>query len=46
MKFVNPLPFVADMGRATSFYREVLGLRVLKDHGAFVTFEGGFALHD
>jgi catechol 2,3-dioxygenase-like lactoylglutathione lyase family enzyme len=46
MKFVNPLPFVADIGRAKRFYAEVLQLKVLEDHGAFVRFEDGFALHD
>ena len=46
MKFVNPLPFVADMARAKAFYTDVLGLRVVEDHGDFVQFEHGFALHE
>ncbi|MHA7776435.1 VOC family protein [Roseibium sp. M-1] len=46
MKFVNPLPFVADIERAKRFYAEVLDLRILEDHGDFVRFESGFALHD
>ena len=46
MKFVNPLPFVADIDRSKRFYSEVLGLHVLEDLGDFVRFENGFALHD
>lgn len=46
MRFVNPLPFVADIERAKGFYRDLLGLAVLADHGDFVRFEGGFALHE
>lgn len=46
MKFVNPLPFVADMTRAKAFYNDVLGLKILQDHGNFVQFENGFALHE
>ncbi|WP_120633795.1 VOC family protein [Ruegeria sp. EL01] len=46
MRFVNPLPFVSDMSRSVVFYREVLGLSVIADHGNFVQFGNGFALHD
>lgn len=46
MRFVNPLPFVADVDRSKAFYRDVLGLTVSEDHDGFVRFEGGFALHD
>ncbi|MGI9486296.1 MAG: VOC family protein [Geminicoccaceae bacterium] len=46
MKFVNPLPFVTDIDRSKRFYSDVLGLRVLEDHGDFVRYEDGFALHD
>ncbi|MFZ2102214.1 MAG: VOC family protein [Oricola sp.] len=46
MKFVNPLPFVADMGRSKTFYADLLGIAILEDHGGFVRFENGFALHD
>lgn len=46
MKFVNPLPFVTDMKRAEDFYADVLGLKVVQDHGDFVQFENGFALHE
>lgn len=45
MKFVNPLPFVNDMDRSKQFYSEVMDLRILEDHGDFVRFETGFALH-
>ena len=46
MRFVNPIPFVRDIGRSTAFYRDVLGLSVVADHGTFVLFEGHFAIHD
>ena len=46
MQFVNPLPFVADIERSKEFYSGLLGLEVLEDHGNFVKFEGGFALHE
>lgn len=46
MKFINPLPFVADMARAKTFYSDVLGLTILQDHGNFVQFDNGFALHE
>ncbi|MEM8916797.1 MAG: VOC family protein [Pseudomonadota bacterium] len=46
MRFVNPLPFVADIGRSKTFYADVLGLQVEEDHGNFVKFSNGFALHD
>lgn len=46
MQFVNPLPFVEDMARAKAFYSEVLGLSILQDHGNFVQFDNGFALHE
>jgi len=46
MKFINPLPFVADIDRAKKFYTELLRLRIQEDHGDFVRFDNGFALHD
>jgi catechol 2,3-dioxygenase-like lactoylglutathione lyase family enzyme len=46
MKFANPLPFVADISRSKAFYQTLLQLRIIQDHGNFVLFEGGFALHD
>lgn len=46
MRFVNPIIFVRDIGVATAFYRDVIGLTVSQDHGAFVLFEGHFAIHD
>ncbi len=45
-KFINPLPLVADMQVAKDFYRDVVGLSVAQDHGDFVRFSSGFALHD
>jgi catechol 2,3-dioxygenase-like lactoylglutathione lyase family enzyme len=46
MRFVNPLLLVRDIARSVQFYRAALGLEVAGDHGDFVRFEGGFALHD
>lgn len=46
MRFVNPIPFVADMDRSREFYNKRLGLRVIEDFGNFVLFETGFAIHD
>lgn len=46
MKFVNPLPFVSDIKRSKEFYAGVLGLSIREDHGNFVMFEDGFAIHD
>ena len=46
MQFVNPIPFCRDIAAARDFWRDVVGLTVKADHGAFVLFEGGFALHD
>jgi catechol 2,3-dioxygenase-like lactoylglutathione lyase family enzyme len=46
MKFINPLPFVAGMERSKRFYGEALGISILEDHGDFVRFENGFALHE
>jgi len=44
-KFICPLLVVADMQRARSFYETVMGLNVIVDFGANITFEGNFALH-
>jgi catechol 2,3-dioxygenase-like lactoylglutathione lyase family enzyme len=46
MRFVNPIAFVQDIRAATAFYRDVVGLAVMEDHGDFVLFDGHFALHD
>ncbi|MGJ8531235.1 MAG: VOC family protein [Alphaproteobacteria bacterium] len=46
MKFINPIPFVADLARAKAFYCDLLGLNILQDHGNFVQFDNGFALHE
>ena len=45
MRFVNPIPFVRDVAASKRFYTEVLGLTVAADHGDFVRFESGFAIH-
>jgi catechol 2,3-dioxygenase-like lactoylglutathione lyase family enzyme len=46
VRFVNPLPFVADLARSVAFYEAALGLAVAEAHDDFVRFSGGFALHD
>lgn len=46
MKFINPIPFVHDVAISKEFYRSLLRLNVMQDHGDFVQFENGFALHD
>ncbi len=46
MRFVNPIPFVRDVAASKAFYTSLLGLRVVEDHGHFVRFETGFAIHD
>ncbi len=44
MKFSAPLLVVKDLERSRAFYREVLGLRVISDFGANITFTGGVSL--
>ncbi|AKA70458.1 VOC family protein [Clostridium scatologenes] len=44
MKFKNPMLVVTDMEKAKTFYKDVLGLRVIMDFGANVTLTGGVAL--
>lgn len=39
MRFINPIPFVRDISRSKEFYRDILGIKVLKDFGDFVLFE-------
>lgn len=46
MRFVNPIPFVRDIGISKIFYCEMLGLVIRQDFGNFVMFETGFAIHD
>ena len=44
MKFKNPLLVVSDMEKSKTFYKDVLGLRVIMDFGANVTLTGGLCL--
>lgn len=44
MKLKNPLLVVSDMEKSKTFYKQVLGLRVIADFGANVTLTGGLAL--
>lgn len=46
MRFINPIPFVRDIDRSRAFYRDVMQLQIRADHGNFVLFEGGFAIHE
>lgn len=46
MRFINPIPFVRDINVSKQFYSAVLGLSIVEDHGNFVKFESGFAIHD
>jgi uncharacterized glyoxalase superfamily protein PhnB len=46
VRFVNPIPFVRDIGISKTFYCEMLGLAIKQDFGNFVMFETGFAIHD
>lgn len=46
MHFVNPIPFVADIARSRAFYADIMQLTLVADHGDFVQFAGGFAIHD
>lgn len=46
VKYVCPLITVQDIGKSRKFYEEVLNQEVEIDHGANVTFKGGFAIHD
>ena len=45
LKFVNSIAFVKDIDTAKAFYTEILGLKIVEDHGPFVLFEDHFALH-
>lgn len=44
IKLVSAVIFVKDIKASRRFYEEVLGQKVLMDHGPNVGFEGGFAL--
>lgn len=46
MKFTSPLFAVRSIETAKTFYQEVLGQTIILDHGANVTFSGGFALQE
>lgn len=45
MRFVNPIVFVRDIAASVAFYRDVIGLAVIADHGDFVLMEGHLGLH-
>ena len=46
INYICPLIAVADIKKSRRFYEEVLGQEVEMDHGANMTFKGGFAIHD
>jgi catechol 2,3-dioxygenase-like lactoylglutathione lyase family enzyme len=45
LKFINSIAFVKDITASKAFYAELLGLKIVADHGAFILFEDHFALH-
>ena len=46
VRFVNPLPLVANLAASITFYRDVVGLSVVEETADFVRFDTGFALRD
>lgn len=44
MKSMSPMLIVSDMKKSKTFYKDVLGLRVIKDFRVNVTLTGGIAL--
>ena len=44
MKYCSSLFAVRSIEEAKTFYQDVLGQKIILDHGTNVTFEGGFAL--
>ena len=46
MRFINPILFTRNIEASKQFYSVVLGLKIAEDHGNFVRFIGGFAIHD
>jgi predicted enzyme related to lactoylglutathione lyase len=46
IKYICPLITVQDIEKSRQFYENVLDQEVEIDHGANVSFKGGFAIHD
>ena len=46
IKYICPLITVQNIGTSRKFYKNVLNQEVEIDHGANVSFKGGFAIHD
>lgn len=46
MQYCSSLYAVRSIEAAKTFYQEVLGQTIILDHGANVTFQGGFALQE
>jgi catechol 2,3-dioxygenase-like lactoylglutathione lyase family enzyme len=44
--FINALVLVTDVRKSLLLYCDILGQRILQDHGSFVQLENGLALHD
>ena len=44
MQYCSSLYAVRSIEAAKTFYQEVLGQTIILDHGANVTFQGGFAV--
>ncbi len=45
LQFINPVLFVKDIRVSKAFYTEMLGLKVIEDHGLFVLFENYLGIH-
>lgn len=46
MRYCSALYAVRSIEAAKTFYQDVLGQKIILDHGTNVTFEGGFALQE
>jgi hypothetical protein len=46
IKYICPLITAQDIGKSRKFYENILDQEVEIDHGANVSFKGGFAIHD
>jgi catechol 2,3-dioxygenase-like lactoylglutathione lyase family enzyme len=46
IKYICPLITVQDIQKSRKFYQKILNQEVEIDHGANVSFKGGFAIHD
>ena len=45
LKFSHSIVFVKDIQVSKAFYTEILGLKVVEDHGSIILFENHLAIH-